>query len=246
MSCRTATSCSSVSMSKRIELFDALRGASILLMLVHHAAIDLVGLGVLPAWLVVNPVVSTLQFIFASVFILLCGFSSEFSRHNFRRGVLLLVFAYALTLGSGVLPIGVVRFGILHLLGYSILVFAAFRPFFERFSAKFWFALFAVCYVAYHVVNAGYWQNPKGLWMLGIVAPGFSSADYFPLLPWFPLFLVGTKLGIAAKMEKFPAWVYAFKSKFFAFVGRHTLVIYLAHQPIFYGIFYLLGLYKLS
>lgn len=231
-------------MSKRIELFDALRGASILLMLVHHAAIDLVGLGVLPGRLVWNPVVSTLQFIFASVFIVLCGFSSEFSRRNFRRGVLLLVCAYAITLGSGFLPIGAVRFGILHLLGFSILMFAAFRPFFERFSAKCYVLLFAVCYVGYTVVNAGYWQNPPHLWMLGIAAPGFSSSDYFPLLPWFPLFLAGTKLGTAAKNGCLPAWVYAFKSKFLAFVGRHTLVIYLVHQPILFGLFYLLGLYN--
>lgn len=235
---------SSASMSKRIEFFDALRGLSILLMLVHHAAIDLVGLCVLPQWLVYNPVVDVLQFLFASVFILLCGFSSEFSRRNFRRGGLLLLCAYALTLVTSFIPGAYIRFGILHLLGYSILIYALFREAIGRVSAKTWFFVFAVCYVAFVLINAGYWNNPDHLWMLGIVPPGFSSADYFPLLPWIFLFFLGTKLGCAAKAGKLPAWMYSFRSRFFAWIGRHTLLIYLAHQPIFYGLFYLLGLYN--
>ncbi|MBQ3054665.1 MAG: DUF1624 domain-containing protein [Oscillospiraceae bacterium] len=233
-------------MSKRIQLFDALRGLSILLMLVHHAAIDLVGLHVLPNRLVFNPVVSTLQFVFASVFILLCGFSSEFSRHNFRRAGLLLVCAYALSLVTSFVPSAYIRFGILHCLGYSILIYALIGKRISRVSAKTWCLLFLLGYAVYVLVNAGYWENPDHLWMLGIVPPGFASADYFSLMPWFFLFMLGCKLGCAAKEGKLPNWVYSFRSKFFAAVGRHTLVIYLVHQPIFYGVFYLLGLYNPS
>lgn len=232
-------------MSKRIVLFDALRGLSILLMLVHHLAIDLVGMGYLPYGLLNNPIVEVLWFVFASVFILLCGFSSKFAKDNRKRGVLLLVCAYALTFVTGFIPGAHIRFGILHLLGFCIVIYALIGARLDRVAWKTWFFLFCAAYVAYVLVNAGWWINPDHLWMIGIVGPNFASADYFPLLPWWFLFQLGTCLGAAAKAGSLPDWVYRSRSRVLAAIGRHTLIIYLLHQPIFYGVFYLLGLYKI-
>jgi len=234
----------SASMSKRIVLFDALRGLSILLMLVHHFAIDLIGLGILPTWLVNNPIVEVLWFVFASTFILLCGFSSEFARNNRKRGVIILIFAYVLTFVTSFIPGAHIRFGILHLLGFCILLDSFFKPHLRAVSYRTWFYLFALGYIAFILINAGFWRNPDHLWMLGIVGENFASADFFPLMPWFFLFELGTHLGIAAKEERLPKWVYACRFKILPVIGRHTLVIYLVHQPIFYGVLYLLGLYK--
>ncbi len=234
----------SASMSKRIVLFDALRGLSILLMLVHHFAIDLIGLGYLPHWLVENPIVDVLWFVFASVFILLCGFSSEFAKNNRKRGLVILAFAYLLTFITSFIPGAHIRFGILHLLGFCILIDSFFKTNLRKVSYRTWFLLFAFGYIVYVVVNSGFWRNPDHLWMLGIVGGNFASADYFPLMPWFFLFELGTHLGIAAKEERLPAWVYQCRARVLAVIGRHTLIIYLLHQPIFYGVLYLLGLYK--
>lgn len=231
-------------MSKRIELFDALRGLSILLMLLHHLAIDLIGLRVLPHWLVENPIIDVLWFVFASVFILLCGFSSEFAKNNKKRGIFILICAYLLTFVTGFIPGATIRFGILHLLGFCILLDAMFRKHLRSVSYRTWFLLFAIAYVGYELVNAGWWTNPDHLWMLGIVGPNFASADYFPMLPWFFLFELGTNLGVSTKAGELPAWIYRFRAPILAAIGRHTLVIYLVHQPLFYGVFYLLGLYK--
>ena len=231
-------------MSKRIELFDALRGLAILLMLVHHFAIDLIGLGILPAWMIENPIVEVLWFVFASVFILLCGFSSEFAKNNKKRGLVILGFAYALTFVTSFIPGAHIRFGILHLLGFCILIDAYFRPHLRTVSWRTWFYLFAIGYAVFVLVNAGYWRNPDHLWMLGVVGPNFASADFFPLMPWFFLFELGTHLGVVAREDRLPQWVYAYRGGVLATVGRHTLIIYLLHQPIFYGVLYLLGLYK--
>ena len=80
------------------------------------------------------------------------------------------------------------------------------------------------------MVNAGAWQNPPRLWMLGIVAPGFSSADYFPLLPWVFLFFAGYYLYELRQGE--PC---ALRLPFVTAIGRHSLLIYLLHQPLVYG-----------
>jgi uncharacterized membrane protein len=64
----------------------------------------------------------------------------------------------------------------------------------------------------------------------------FASSDYFPLLPNFGFFLIGSSLGkylYNSKTTCFPnvntgnPLITAF-----CFTGRHTLAIYLLHQPV--------------
>ena len=78
------------------------------------------------------------------------------------------------------------------------------------------------------------------LWWLGIRQPSFSSGDYFPLLPWFFMYLFGVWLGRAAAAEKLPAWFYRLRCPFLEKVGSHTLWIYLLHQPLCLGLTLLL------
>ena len=61
--------------------------------------------------------------------------------------------------------------------------------------------------------------------------------DYFPILPWIFLFIAGYFLN---RILKARGW----DEKFFArgnvpvlnWLGRHTLPIYLIHQPVLYGL----------
>ena len=76
----------------------------------------------------------------------------------------------------------------------------------------------------------------KFLFPLGIRAVGFYSSDYYPVLPWIFLFLIGTFLGRFAAAERFPKWMYPARAPFFSVLGRHALLIYILHQPILYGI----------
>lgn len=75
---------------------------------------------------------------------------------------------------------------------------------------------------------------------LGVPGQDFFSADYFSLVPWLFLFLAGTVIGVPIKKGKFPQWFYDFKVPFFAQAGRYTLAIYIIHQPVIYGILYVI------
>ncbi|MCD7837730.1 MAG: DUF1624 domain-containing protein, partial [Clostridiales bacterium] len=70
----------------------------------------------------------------------------------------------------------------------------------------------------------------------GFPPAGFYSADYFPLLPWFFLFCAGyfahrlwwdrwKELPLLRRGVPGLSWL-----------GRHSLVGYLLHQPVLYGL----------
>ena len=71
---------------------------------------------------------------------------------------------------------------------------------------------------------------------LGMRYPGFYSSDWFPLVPWIFVYVAGTAIGLWVKERRLPAWFYEKKIPFLAAAGRKTLIIYLAHQPVLYGI----------
>ncbi|WP_026497615.1 DUF1624 domain-containing protein [Butyrivibrio sp. WCD2001] len=74
---------------------------------------------------------------------------------------------------------------------------------------------------------------------LGFMQEGFISSDYFSIMPWFFLFLTGYFLyGILEK--RFSKSYFQIKIQPFSWIGKHSLLIYMLHQPILYGITMLL------
>ena len=72
---------------------------------------------------------------------------------------------------------------------------------------------------------------------LGFPHSGFFSTDYFPLVPWIFLFLTGLFL---FRITNDKGW----NEKLFArgqvpllnLIGRNSLLVYLLHQPVLYGL----------
>ena len=76
------------------------------------------------------------------------------------------------------------------------------------------------------------------LFPLGLLADGFSSSDYYPLMPWFFLFCAGSFLGRWIKEGRAFHWVYTARMPFLEKLGRHTLLIYILHQPVLIALFW--------
>jgi uncharacterized membrane protein len=74
------------------------------------------------------------------------------------------------------------------------------------------------------------------LYPVGLRTSAFSSADYFPLLPYLGYFLAGACLGwrlYPVRRSLLPALSHAGKlSRMLSFCGRHSLLLYLLHQPV--------------
>lgn len=221
----------------RIGIIDAVRGLSILLMVIYHLHFDFYEQGIMDGNLLFSPLVSFLQTFFASVFILMSGISCRFSRNNLKRGLLMFAAGMVVTLVTAWYdPHLIVRFGILHFLGASAVLFALLEKPLDRLFPQ---PLLPLLCVALAILT---WDLPnhtyrvRWLWMFGFPPSGFVSSDYFPLLPYIFIYLFGTWLGRLICDKRFPRWFYRFRCPVLEWIGRKTMWVYLVHQPVCMGI----------
>lgn len=159
-------------------------------------------------------------------------------------------------MGSGVF----IWFGILHFIGCACLLFGLCQKFFEKTPAfigapvsLLLYLLTRGVYVITEKIPAGYigftWgvgeahrlrliQLPQilytkvGMEWLGFHTPNFSSSDYFPMIPWFFLFLAGFYFWTLIKDTKFVDKTRSLNCKPLNVIGRNTIWVYLLHQPV--------------
>jgi len=135
---------------------------------------------------------------------------------------------------------GYVRFGILHFFGIAFIL----APFFTRFRFLNLILGIALLAIGIYLQEQRVFVDFPWLLWLGLMPDGFWTMDYWPLLPWFGLFLVGMFCG---KML-YPQGNRRFNIHEFndpvtsalTLPGRHPLVIYLAQWPAVIGILLLL------
>jgi uncharacterized membrane protein len=244
---------------RRVWEVDALRGVAIIMMVIYHLMWDLYSFGIAEVDLY-GPFWQWFQRATASLFLLLVGVSlqlragrigpsdAERSRlwpRQLRRGLVVFgcgMLVTAVTLA--VIPQAFVVFGILHLIGVSIIL-------------------------AYPFMRLGLWNLPIGLaliaagaviarstvdfpWLvwLGLRYDGFASVDYFPVLPWFGVVLIGLAVGDLGygrgRRPNVPDLGGAPPVRALGWLGRHSLPIYLIHQPLLVAALLAFGLMSLD
>ena len=217
---------------------DTLRGLCCVLMAGFHLTYALVAYHGAPAALLSAPWAFALQRISSRGFILLSGMSCRLSHSNGKRGVFTLVCAMALT-GVSFLWNDPIRFGILHFMGAACLLYPLVGPLLHRLpSIPAAVALLA----AYFFVGQ---QLPVAvsspyLFPLGFVTPAFTSSDYYPLLPFFFLFLTGSCLMETLQEQRAePLRRKLLKELRIPVIegfGRNALLFYVLHQPLIIAI----------
>ncbi len=224
---------------KRIDAIDAARGLALVLMVIHHFLIDLVNLCGAPMWIFSNPVFDVLHYLFAGLFIFLSGLCCRFSHSNLRRGIICLAIAMGITVVSS-LPFidDPIRFGVLHLLGFSMVFFALTHKAWDAIPRKAApvFYVVMIVFTAWLVAHTSIGPVARWLFPFGWVEKGFYSADWFPIFPWVFVFLLGTWAGLYVVEHKLPERFYTFTCPVLPQIGRKSLLIYVLHQPILYGL----------
>jgi uncharacterized membrane protein len=239
----------------RIWEIDFLRGVSILLVIGYHLLYDLgdyVGLSRFLGWSTnLSSVAWTIaQHFFAGMFVLLSGVSSTLTRSNTRRGLRLLAVAIGLSLATYLIavwlhlfdPADTILFGILHCLAVSMLLYGTL---FKKVSAAA-NALIGAAVVGLAallpILKKALVVRSNWLIPFGLPSPSFSSLDYFPLIPWLGVFLIGAALGKSVYAKKTSLLPWRMPANFVNFAGRHSLIIYIVHQPVIMGVLYVFHL----
>lgn len=231
----------------RLWEIDVARGVAILMMIVFHTVFDLSFFAIYPVDAATG-IWRYFAYATATLFLLIVGISLVIS-HDRAAGKLsgLMLAKKFLVRGAGIfalgllvtvatwlyIPQGYIIFGILHLIGVSVML----SPLFFRLKA--WnipAGIFCVL-IGWFVTSRTSLPSPSMLLLpLGIHEPSFWSVDYTPIFPWLGVVLIGMGAG---------AFLYAGATRHFtlkplpdcfvrplSFLGRHSLVIYLIHQPV--------------
>jgi uncharacterized membrane protein len=232
---------------ERIWEIDFLRGLSIILMVGYHLLFDLGEFRGVRRFLGFSTDLSSsawiaAQFFFAGLFVVLSGISSTLSRSNLRRGLRLLAVSLLVTAATYWFdPSSAVYFGILQCLAFSMLIYGALFEKTLPAACAAWGVLVAGLAAALPVLQRMLAVRFDWLLPFGLHSPSFSSFDYFPLIPWFGVFLIGGALGKSVYAAKRTFLSRRLPVTFVNIAGRHSLLIYIFHQPVILGILYLLG-----
>jgi len=233
---------------------DLLRGLAVILMVLFHIAFDLDYFGaaridVLSGfWFILGRMAAILfVFLVGVSLVLSCwraelqGQASGFPRRLLKRSLWLLTLAMGITLATYLfIGNGFIVFGVLHLIGISILLAC---PFLRLRSANAVFGLLFIL-IGWYFSTLSF-GSPWLIWA-GLAPETFYTLDYFPLFPWFGVVLLGTALGDGLyrgyrRRIELPDLSRSLMVRPFALMGKNSLAIYIIHQPALIAILWLSG-----
>ena len=228
---------------KRFWEIDFLRGFAVIMMLVFHFFFDLNYFGFFsfdPYWFW-----KIFAYLIATIFIFLVGLSLTLSfsrvkkyktKNELRikylvRGLKIFSLGLIITFITWIfLKQGFIIFGILHFIGVSIILAYPFLKF------KYLNLFLGIGFILIGLILQNFTFNFYYLLWLGFIPNYFYTLDYFPIFPWFGIILIGIFFGNSFYPEG--KRVFNIKefsnlfTKLFCFLGRHSLLIYLVHQPM--------------
>ncbi|MHC1717543.1 MAG: heparan-alpha-glucosaminide N-acetyltransferase [Acidaminococcaceae bacterium] len=230
----------------RYGLIDTLRGFAIFCVIVYHFIYDLVHFYSMDFPWFESLAAYLVQQGGAFLFVFISGAMSLCAKAPLRNGLLLVGCGLMITLATYFFsPANIIVFGILSLLGWAAIITVLLRPVLKKIPIKLGSALSFFLFFLTHEVADGSlslltihlynlppsWYDSRFLFPLGLPHASFASADYFPLLPWIFAYWLGYFWWQMTDEELRNK--YFFKQlPVFAFMGRHSLLLYLIHQPI--------------
>jgi uncharacterized membrane protein len=224
----------------RIRAIDAMRGTAICMMIVYHAAFDLNWFHIISAdfnhdrfWLASRDLIVSSFLLLVGVSLVLAHRAGISPKRFWRRIALVGACALLVTVGSYVtFPKTFITFGILHcIVVSSILGWPLVR--YPRAAL----IVGIVVIIVGAAIGVRLFDLPWLNWV-GLMTFRPATEDYVPLLPWFGVVLVGISIGSWLIERRLPALRQISRASpgWLTWLGRHSLLVYMIHQPIMVGV----------
>ncbi|WP_346909340.1 heparan-alpha-glucosaminide N-acetyltransferase [uncultured Roseibium sp.] len=233
----------------RIPVIDALRGFAILAMIAYHLSWDLSWFGFVgwpvsdgPGWRIFSGAIAGSFLFLAGASLVLAHGQGIRWKAFWKREAVIVAAALAVSAGTYFTFSGIfVRFGILHSIAAGSLIALPF----VRLPVLFAYAAAVVVYTMPHWASSPVFDGDLFLWT-GLGTPASGSVDYVPLAPWAAAVLLGVAVfktpGMPALLEAVrPLRLASWPGRLIRFCGRRSLAIYLVHQPVLYGLVWLVA-----
>lgn len=224
----------------RLMPLDTARTLAVLCMVVFHFTFDLALFGYIPAATMAEPFWHYFARLIAGSFLFLSGVSLWLAHGRairwpsfWKRWAKLVAAALLVTLASiWLVPGGPIWFGILHAMAATALIglIALRLP---------WPVLLALAALLFAAAWGPRFSGLDPIWLvwIGLAENRPMMGDYVPLIPWTAPALAGIAFAKAARVDLWPIRAPSRLARHLTFPGRHSLVIYLVHQPILFGLF---------
>ncbi|GGD89609.1 hypothetical protein GCM10011390_05490 [Aureimonas endophytica] len=228
----------------RIEFIDILRAVALLAMAVYHFTWDLDFHGLVAhgtatdgGWrLFARGIAASFLFLVGISLVLAHGRAIRW-RSFWIREAQVLAGAVAITLvTSFITPESFVFFGILHQIALASLVGLLFLRLPPLLTGVLGIGIIVT---AFHVATP--LTDPRWLAWIGLTADEPRTNDYVPFFPWTGVVLIGIaaaglaeRWGVPAKLARLNTSLRPLRA--LGWLGRHSLLFYLLHQPILFGL----------
>jgi uncharacterized membrane protein len=255
---------------RRIWELDFLRGFSIIMMIWDHLMYDFLAV---PYWYsnyfsVNNSLMESLSefaesywsselrsvghWVFIGFFLLVSGISFTFSRSNAKRGLKFLLFALLISAVTFTLEAltglpTAIAFGIIHMFAVcTLLTFLARKLWNNDLFIFILGTIVLVVGIMFKQMSPIYISELtfENIWLVIVGYSGFG-ADSFGIFPYWGIILIGTVIGnilYKNKVSLLPGLDRSWHRPF-TFVGRHSIIFFLAHQPIVLGLVTLFAIF---
>jgi uncharacterized membrane protein len=239
---RARTGAAAAAPMARITGLDALRGLAIVAMIAYHFCFDLRWFGLAafdferdPRWLAARAAILGSFLTLAGVSLALASRRSDAPRRFVVHLVEIGGAALLVSIASYVaFPQRYIWFGVLHAIVVALLLA---RPLVGHPRAG---AAVGVAVIAMGVLVAHPAFDGRALGWLGFMTHKPPTEDYVPLFPWAGFVFIGVALG-EALVRTGPRVLAPFARvpRVLPFLGRHSLIVYLVHQPLLVGALWL-------
>lgn len=239
----------------RYTILDALRGITIISMVLYHAVWDLLYMFDIPMEWYKTDMAYYWQQSILWTFLLLSGFCWSMGKKKLKRALTVLAGSVIITAVTALfIPEGFIIFGVLSLIGTGMLITIPLDKFFQKIPAGLGLVICCVFFtftrnVGIGEISIGSWellQLPAGWYVndvtayLGFPSTAFVSQDYVPVIPWIFMYWAGYFLYQIFLRKDWLKHLSAFSVKPLEWLGRHSLEIYMVHQPVVYGVLFLI------